>query len=261
MSATPQPEQTPEIEAAHPNWIRRCVMIFAIAGIGLLLLGLIFPAVRHSPEAGRRAQCRNNLKQIGLALLNYHDTYGAFPPAFTVDAEGKPLHSWRTLILPFLDHTPEYNSLNLSRPWHAPVNSHLFEMVIPVYQCPTTQLRPTPLPHQHTTYLACAAPNGLFDQSESRSLSEVTDGTSQTLMVIEVPGDRSVPWWAPQDADETLIMLTNAGRDVKQGYHTGGAHWLLCDGSVRFVSDGVNAATRRALISIAGGDSVKDFDF
>jgi prepilin-type processing-associated H-X9-DG protein len=201
-------------------------------------------------------QCRNNLKQIGLALSNYHDTYGAFPPAFTVDAEGKPLHSWRTLILPFLDRAREYDSLDLSRPWHDPVNAHICKMEISVYQCPTTYLG-----NHHTTYLACAAPNGLFEHSESRSISEVTDGAAQTLMVIEVPSDRSVPWWAPQDADEALVMLTNSGRDIKQNNHTGGAHCLFCDGSVRFLSDNMDPATRRALISMAGGEPVRDVDF
>src|SRR5579864_1381633 len=69
----------------------------------VVLIALLLPAIRSSGPAARRAQCTNNLKQIALALSNYEQANSALPPAFTVDAEGKPLHSWRTLILPYLE--------------------------------------------------------------------------------------------------------------------------------------------------------------
>lgn len=82
-----------------------------LLGVALLLAGTIYllrPAHVHSHEARRRLQCKYNLKQIGLALHYYHDKYEEFPPAYTVDEHGKPLHSWRTLILPFMDQEPLY---------------------------------------------------------------------------------------------------------------------------------------------------------
>jgi hypothetical protein len=87
-------------------------------------------------------------------------------------------------------------------------------------------------------------------------LSDITDGLSQTLMVIEVPSDQSVPWMSPNDADEKLLMSI-AGKSKLAHEH--GMPAALCDGSVRFLSAEMTAASRRALISISGGDKPGDF--
>lgn len=79
--------------------IKICLAIAIVA----ISVALFLPATRNVRPAAYRSQCKNNLKQIGLALHNYHDEYQAFPPAYTVDADGKPLHSWRTLILPYME--------------------------------------------------------------------------------------------------------------------------------------------------------------
>jgi hypothetical protein len=79
------------------------VTVLTFFGIGTVLICLLLPAVRSARGPARRAQCGNNLKQIALALLTYETVYHALPPAYTVDADGKPLHSWRTLILPYLE--------------------------------------------------------------------------------------------------------------------------------------------------------------
>lgn len=79
-------------------WLSIAAAVGIIFTIGCLLL----PATRSSPKASRRMMCSNHLKQIALALQNYHDTYGSFPPAYLADARGKPIHSWRVLILPFM---------------------------------------------------------------------------------------------------------------------------------------------------------------
>src|SRR4029453_12945484 len=80
-------------------------LLFSCAPIGVALL---LPAVQQAREAARRTQCKNNLKQIGLALHNYADVYGSFPPAYIADETDKPMHSWRVLILPFLDQDQLY---------------------------------------------------------------------------------------------------------------------------------------------------------
>jgi type II secretory pathway pseudopilin PulG len=91
------------------------------------LFALMLPAGRVSRPAARRTQCKNNLKQVALALHNYADDHHALPPAYTVDAKGRPLHSWRTLILPYLDEQALYDSIDLSKPWDDPKNADAHE--------------------------------------------------------------------------------------------------------------------------------------
>lgn len=239
---------TPKHRQGSISWLA----VVMVLGIGVVLVALLLPAVsRDGGNAARRSQCKNNLHQIALALHNYEADYHALPPAYTVDGYGNPLHSWRTLILPYLDQQPLYNAIDLSKPWDDLANAEAFNTSLPVFHCPSDSCPPN-----HTTYLGSVAPGGCFRPALPRLLSEITDGRSETLMVIEVPSEQSVPWMSPNDADESLVM--SIGPESKTA-HTGGAHAALCDGSVRFLSAAMSAEVRRALISIADGDTVGDF--
>src|SRR5262245_16452317 len=102
------------------------VNVLKVLGILFLIavaISLCLPPVTRGREAARRTQCKNNLKQILLALTNYELEYQALPPAHTTDANGNPLHSWRTLILPYLDQRQLYESIDLSKPWNDPINA------------------------------------------------------------------------------------------------------------------------------------------
>jgi len=233
------------------TWPFGCGTVLLLLGTGAVLIALLLPSVHRGREAPRRSQCKNNLKQIALALHNYESDFHSLPPAYTVDVDGRPLHSWRTLILPYVDQLPLYNRIDLSKPWDDPANSDAFKTSVPVFDCPSDRY-----PKGHTTYLAIVAANGCFRPAKPRLLSEIADGCSETLMVIEAPSDRSVPWMSPQDADESLVM--GIGSESKLA-HAGGSHAAMCDGTVRFLSSSLPAATRRAVISIAGGDRVGDF--
>jgi len=222
--------------------------VLTVLGIGAILVALMLPNVRRARPAARRSQCKNNLKQIGLALHNYAQAYGALPPAYTIDGYGKPLHSWRTLILPYLDQRDLYEKIDLSKAWDDPVNAEACNRALPDFHCPSDAGPPN-----HTTYLACVASDGCFRPAEPRLLSEITDGLSNTLMVIEVPSDRAVPWMSPNDADGALILGISANSTLD---HTGGTQAAFCDGSVRFLSADMPVAKRRAVISIAGGEPV-----
>ncbi|TWU08670.1 hypothetical protein CA54_39060 [Symmachiella macrocystis] len=221
-------------------------------GIIAILAVLILPEMFcGGDEASRRTLCRNNLKQIGLAMHNYHDVYGSFPPAYTVDADGKPLHSWRTLILPFMDHQTVYDKIDLSKPWDDPANAEARGTVVPVYNCPSTELEPT-----QTVYLAVVTPDSCLRPNEPRTISEITDGTSNTILVMESPMNAAVPWMAPWDADARLMLSPKPEDDL---HHTGGSTHLFADGSVQFLSSETETATLRGLITPAGGEVAGEF--
>lgn len=218
-------------------------LLFVIAIIAILV-ALMLPAVRTAGPAARRSQCKNNLRQIALALRNYAEEYNAFPPAYTVDAKGKRLHSWRTLILPYLEQKKLYDRIDLSKAWDDPANAAAFETGVSVYHCPEANC-----PANHTTYLAVVAPGSCIHPTRSRRLSEVTDGSRETLMVIEVNAGQSVHWMAPTDADEKLLLGFGPNTELP---HANGWHAAFTDGSVRFLTADLPAAKRRALISGEG---------
>ena len=225
------------------GWWLPAVMV---VGILLVLVALLLPLVRTAGPAVRRAECVNNLREIGLALHNYVDAYGALPPAHTVDADGNPLHSWRTLILPILGQSKLYEKIDLSKPWNDEANAEAYKTVVNVFQCPASSA-----PQGHTTYMAVVAPNGCFRLTEPRRFSEITDGPSNTLMVIEVAPEHAAHWMAPVDADEALAL----GVGTKSELAHPGRNALFCDGSVKFLSTAVSESTLRALFSIDGNDA------
>ena len=217
-----------------------------VVAVTLLFLSWAFvPTVSRQGEAGRRSDCRNNHKQIGLALHNY--AYGSFPPAYTVDATGKPLHSWRTLILPYLDQRPLYEQIDLSKPWDDPVNAEILKTPINAYRCPSSDPA-----SNHTTYLGVAGRNGSFFQNTPRKIEDFPDGFATTWMVIEVPREHAVPWGSPNDADEALILSVKPQSKLP---HKDGFHVLFGDGRVERLRADLPASERRAAISIAGNDN------
>jgi type II secretory pathway pseudopilin PulG len=239
----------PSGAAAVPSRARRgftwtqLLVVFAIIGT---LVVLLIPAQRSAREPARITQCRNNLKMIGLALHNYNDVYGSFPPPFTVDAAGRKLHSWRTLILPFLDQAPLYERIDLSKPWNDPVNEAARRTVVPVYHCPSLSGDA-----DRTTYMAVVGSDGVFRWGETISRDQIRDATAQTLLVLEANGGRSVPWMEPADLDEQTVRTLAQAPDLS---HTHGIHTLRADGSVRTADIRELSEQIRALVSIAGGD-------
>jgi prepilin-type processing-associated H-X9-DG protein len=227
--------------------VLKLLTVLGIIGIGLAIM---LPAVRTPREAARRNDCRSNLQQIALALRLYAEAHGALPPAYTTDADGKPLHSWRTLILPFLEEQQLYHSIDLTKPWDDPANAAAFNSIVSVYQCPSA---PWEIDNR-TTYQAVVTPSSCFRATEPRSLSDIADDASQTLMVIEVDEEHATPWMSPVDADEKIVL--GLGGPTSRTAHPGGVQAAFVDGSVQFLVDGIPAMVRRALISMAGNDNV-----
>lgn len=250
------PYSEPELQSPVGNSTTKSVLLYgcgglvAIIAVGMVLLVLLMPFSRGRGPA-RRTQCKNNLKQIGLALYNYHDVHNSFPPAFTVNENGERLHSWRTLILPYLEQQAVYKSIDLTKPWDDPANKSAYETNIATYSCPSADVPPS-----HATYLGLAGPELFFDSSEPRAIRDITDGTSNTLAVVEVASQQSVHWMSPNDAGEEFLSGITAETDFS---HTGGFQALLTDGSVRFLSQNIATETLQALTTVAGGETIGEY--
>jgi hypothetical protein len=235
-------------------------IIIAVVGVvvgGILLLccgfftlpALLLPAVQQAREAARRTQCLNNLKQIGLALQNYHDVYSTFPPAYMADAAGKPMHSWRVLILPFLGEEQLYSEYDFSEPWDGPNNSRLLARMPHVYVCPSD---PTGGGNTNTAYAGVFGEPCVFRGAFAVRLADITDGTANTLLVGEAD-QAGIPWMKPEDIDVTKHPnLGDSGGF--SSHHAGGVNFVLCDGSARFIPLDVNAETLKAIFTRNGNE-------
>ena len=221
--------------------------LMVVVAIIAVLIALLLPLNRSgSRPAARRAWCVNNLKQIARALHNYEEAYEVLPPAYTVDANGRPLHSWRTLILPYLEQQSLYQSIDLSKPWNDPANAKALKTVVTEFQCPAARGS-----QNTTTYLAIAGLDGCLIPGKPRRKADITDAHGSTLMVIDAGDENAVPWMAPIDADESLVMSIGPSTQL---HHVGGVNAAFVDGSVRFLKANTTAAVRRALLSISGKD-------
>ena len=187
-----------------------------------VMTGLLLPAVQAAREAARRMSSMNNLKQIMLALLNYESAYRKLPQQAITDADGNPLLSWRVAILPFIEQNDLYEQFHLDEPWDSEHNIKLLDKMPAIYHHPS---HPPML--GMASYLAPIG-QGIGLTEDGLRYRDITDGTSNTIAVVEVSPDRVVPWTKPEDLDvdeNTIDMWMNPK----------GANVAFFDGSVRFI--------------------------
>jgi prepilin-type N-terminal cleavage/methylation domain-containing protein len=292
------------------------IELLVVIAIIAILIGLLLPAVQKVREAAARVQCQNNLKQIGLACHNYADTNKGFPPWGLTDRT-KPMHGWMAMILPYIEQEPLGKLYRLDQnPWDS-LNETVVRTPVKIYECPST-----PNPRRLTTfernpvvtgaiwtgsitdYAALAGLAsiviqtglvnidvnnrfGVMDGNVVRPIHQILDGTSNTLMVVEVAGRPQIwlagkqgtgtinnsAWggWANNIAarGHTYDGLTNPGPCAVNcsnnigvyGFHTNGASGLLGDGSVRFLTNNLNVYVFYALSTVNGGEVINGNDF
>jgi prepilin-type N-terminal cleavage/methylation domain-containing protein len=202
------------------------IELLVVIAIIAVLIALLLPAVQQAREAARRSQCKNNLKQVGLALHNYHDTHNVLPPAFFTQ------HGWTstTFLLPYLDQAPMYNRLNVNGPINLADASilALAKTPLPVFLCPSSpETAPDANPDiavvvNSTTYriavsnylpisgnqdIRCTTTsvNGIFYMNSRTQFRDITDGMSNTFAFSErITKDYHVGGvWAAVRADAT----------------------------------------------------------
>lgn len=256
------------------------IELLVVIAIIAVLISLLLPAVQQAREAARRTQCMNQLKQIGLALHNYHDAHKTFPSGWvSSDFNG---FSWMAQILPQLEQGPLYHSIVFEEPcyWN-PANVRVLQAPLAVALCPSDSNPKRSDNYSNgagrsvskqgiSNYVAnvgsipvvdCGSvmlpPDGAFFLNSSISFRDITDGTSNTFLVGErkwvgeyCPG---VPnfgdaYWAASPDNWFCDTLGSAGVNLNSGsspqfssLHPGGANFLLADGSVRFVGNHIDS--------------------
>lgn len=216
------------------------IELLVVIAIIAVLVALLLPAVQQAREAARRSQCKNNMKQLGLAVHNYHDTSNVFPIG---QQNSKAYANWRVGLLPYLDQAPLFNQLNFRQTFlsgcaasstygfvYENGNTALVKLVIPVYKCPTSPLDPvadvgcnndhvqvhdyvgiggaTPDPTNRPgvcsidTGYGTYCNNGLLTPNQVFKIRDITDGASNTMIIAEQSGQVG-------------------NRDYRAGYHGG----------------------------------------
>lgn len=228
---------------------------------GTWVFFFIGPYIGPSREAANRSQCKSNLKQIGIALHNYHEVYGHLPKS----AVGKPAVSWRVHALPFFDHYEIYEAYEQAEAWDSDSNGPFTNQQIYQLTCPSSEAAQDRLGRYFTHYARVESAGTIGNKDWSGKFSDMTDGTSNTLAVVEAAG-LNIVWTEPRDSvvsDDNLgINLTGPtpkeSSALISAWHRGGGNVLLADGSVRYLRHNIDPSVLKALTTVDGGESVPE---
>ena len=240
------------------------VIILAVVGGGMMLLlvggilvALLLPAVNAAREVARQVECKHKLKQIAAAMHSYHADHGSFPPAYVADDSGKPMHSWRVLLLPYLEQQWLYDLYDFNKPWDSPENSALAGMMPSCYRCPS-ESDPSA---QETSYRVVVGPGTMFPGEKTTTMDAITDGLSDTIMLVE-SSDSAVGWLEPTDLDVTQITfnVNPGGADEISSRHSFGANVAFGDANAAGLGDNVSSETVEAMITASAGETIPPMD-
>lgn len=254
MVAPPQKSNCEYAYRRRSGKLKRTEILVILLILPAIVGVLVFVGIDHRPRG--RLECKNNLKIIVLALRHYESIHGRLPPAYIADENGKPMHSWRVLILPALDSSELYKQYRFDEPWNGPNNRLLLSKMPRVYQCPDSDADQE---DGMTQYVLLRGPQTAFPGESRVRLNDITDGQDVTLAVVEHPG-RAVPWLKPDDVTpEEFIAAVTA--QESGGHHKGVTHVAMASGSVKTLSFDISRRILRALTTINGGESVGEDDF
>ena len=291
--AATEPRLDPDIASSHWSYFATYTLVFwGISIVGMLQIhrklrrseqksqlgcafevlgmlggmwGFIFlaPYMGTPKEAGHRSQCKSNLRQIGIALHNFHEVHGHLPAS----GKGEPPVSWRVHALPYLDNPDLFETYDQTLAWNSDKNTVIAKQRNEQLTCPSTQTTKDTLDRWYTHYAMVSGQKTIGDRQNPRSFSDFTDGTSNTLAVVEAAG-LNIVWTEPRDSevsDGNLgINLTGPtpteSPALISAWHRGGGHVLMADGAAKFLSHNIDPKVLKALTTVDGDDSIEGWD-
>ena len=219
--------------------------------LGFVLRPLIL-GYRNTQQATWGNQCATNLNSLAQAIQKYVEEKGSYPPVWTADAEGKPLHSWRVLILPYLDEEELYNSIHLDEPWDSEHNRQFHSKMPTIFRCPASRFAN----EATTTYSWIAGPSAYPSGPVALKPSDVTDNPNSTIMLVE----RKTPicWMKPEEiSEENALKGVGIDRGIGSDHLREGANVAFFDGTIRFISNNAPLDSLKKIISYSGGEEIQ----
>ena len=287
------------------------IELLVVIAIIAVLIGLLLPAVQKVREAASRLNCQNNLKQIGLAALNFESTIGGLPPRRNGFSVSGPRRGWGPSILPYVEQTALAGTYRFDKDFYAPENAGNISVPLKLFSCPSSPAGRSVVVVQagftsvgaagdyfgansfQSNLYGNAALNGnntitAMQDDANRPITDITDGTSNTLLVTEQAGRpdyyilgskqatnsglSNAANWGPWASYQVFaVQVFGSDGKTKDGtggpctincnnsqgvyaFHTGGADAVYCDGSVHFMRSSMSANTLFGLVTVNGGE-------
>ena len=260
------------VRATLLNW-KSGLKILAYGVLFHLLVAMLLPAVSSAKPAAYRNQSLNNLKQNLLAILNFESATGRLPLPYTADEQNQVLHSWRTLMLPYVEEIALHDSIDHDAPWNDAANRELLtNRSVWCFKSEREAARYGP--KDETQYFAVVDERTVWRPGEAVRLEEITDGLANTIALIEVAG-RGVRWYEPRDLtfDEAVDLLVGV-EDERQEWLRPESFWTstrvpgdglfprlvaFMDGHVEVIGFVPDRETAAALLTRSGGEDLTDW--
>lgn len=228
-------------------------LLAVVVGVGLA--AFLVHAIREAKEAAAASSCEGRLNWLQAALRQYEAANGHLPPAYVLGPDGKPWHSWRVLLLPYLEEGEVYAKYRFDEPWNGPNNSRLADQIdVNAFQCPSGRDYDKTL---NTNYLAVVGEGTAFPGDKPARLADFRDGLENTLLLAEV-ADAGIHWMEPRDLRLESIAVGRSTADVPA---ISSPHWrdpivVFADRITAYrLSQPLGSASLHALATIAGGET------
>jgi hypothetical protein len=256
---------TKEAKTNSRNWrgswtISLIAAVLVLFAAGISLVGVVHQvswlANADSPmmvqAIVKQSTPESDLKLLGLALANYDPPFGKLPAGGTFAADGRMLHSWETSVLPFAGYYS--GGVDMERPWNDPVNQRYFKCILPIYI--NSSLRGAPLEDdQGYGFSHYAANSWVMGGNRSMKLADIKGGISNTLLIGEVNAGFK-PWGHPVNWRDPVLGINSSPQGFGGASGSGGAMFVMADGSVRFLKESISPEALRALSKPCGGEAV-----